>query len=158
MPEKMTPHFLAHVVELDQLLEEVQQAEQLAILVEVVVRQDRDPVIRLQHDRKPRVIYQDAILELSIHTPQVLSVEPLLQGAMLPIEPMRKEPFVRVEVVEHNVSVGWAAGGEDDDLRDGRQLAQEIAAMRSHSDACLDSDNCTETVEPPSTGKSNFTV
>ena len=158
MPEKMASHFFAHVVELDQLPEEVQQAEQLPILVEVVVRQDRDPVIRLQHDRKARIVHQDTILEPSIDTPQVLSVKPLLQGAVLPIEPMREEPFVRVEVVEHNVGVGGAAGGEDDDLRDGRQLAQEIAAMRSHSDACLDSNNCTETVEPPSTGKSNFTV
>ena len=158
LPKKMGSHFVPHIVELDELLEEVEQAQQLPILVEMVVGQDGDPIIRLQHNRKARIIHQDTVLQSSVHTSQILSIEPLLQRAVLSVESVREEPLMGVEVVQNNVSVGGAAGGEDDDLRDGRQLAQEIDAMRTHSDACLDRTNSTETVEPPSTGKSNLTV
>lgn len=71
---------------------------------------------------------------------------------------MREIFFLRIQVVEYNVSIGGTTGSKDDDFCKSAQSLEKLLAMRAHSDACLHKNKNTETVLPPSTGKSNLTV
>ena len=77
---------------------------------------------------------------------------------MLPVEAVREVAFVGVQVVQHHIGVGRAAGCENNDFSEGTQLSDEILAVRSNSDACLCRKECTATVSPPSIGKSSLMV
>lgn len=79
---------------------------------------DGDCVFRLQQVAVGGVVHQYHVLEAPVDHPQVLQEVAPLQSAMLPVESVRNPLFVRVEIVEHNVSVGGCAGREDDDLCD----------------------------------------
>lgn len=71
---------------------------------------------------------------------------------------MAEELFLRVKIIKDDVCIGGAAGREDDDLGNGCQIPDELCAMRTNADACLSNIKGTDMVEPPSTGKSSFTV
>jgi hypothetical protein len=124
----------------------------------MVVRQNWNAVLRLEHKGKARVIYQDRILESAVHRAQIFGVKPLLEGAVLPVESVGKVFLMRVEVIKDDICVGGTASCENDDFSNGGKFFQEVVTMRSNSDTCLYIESSTEMIEPPSTGKSSFTV
>ena len=85
MPKKVLLQSHTHVITSHQIPQEVDQTQQLPVFVEVVVGQNRNAVLRLRHQRKSRVVYQNCILETSIHATKVFGIKPLLEGAMLPV-------------------------------------------------------------------------
>ena len=62
MPKKVPFDLFAHILEGDCFFQEVQQTQQFPIFVEVVVGEYGNAILRLGHQRKPRIVYQNRIL------------------------------------------------------------------------------------------------
>lgn len=116
IPAESAQDYCPHVLRLDRHLQEVQERAQLLISGVVVIGQHRNCVFGLQKVAVGRVVHQNNILRASIHHPQILQIVAFLQGAMLPVQPMRDEFLLGVEMVQNHIGVGCTAGGEDDYL------------------------------------------
>lgn len=82
----------------------------------MVEGEDRDSVVRLQHETMCGVVDQHDILQSTVYRSKIFDIVTFLQGAMLTVQPMRKDFVVWVEVLEDNVCVLCAACSEYYDL------------------------------------------
>ncbi len=123
----------------------------------MVVGDDGDSVLRLQHMAVGRVVNKHHLVQLSACHPQVFQVIPLFQSAVMPVESVRDIFLFRVQVIENHICVRCAAGGEDNDLSKLRKLLQEFLAIGTNSDSGLGKGLCTARVPPRSRGKLSLT-
>ena len=97
-------------------------------------------------------------MQLTVDNSEILEVVSFLKGAVMPVESMRDEFPVGVDIVKDDVRIGGTAGCEDDDLCELSQLLEELLDIGPDPDSCLNSLWCTARMPPLSKGKFSFTV
>lgn len=99
VPEKCLSDSFAHVSNIHELAQKLEQGLQFFILGEVIKWQDWNSELWLSHERKSTVVDNGYVLGPSVYYPQVLGVEVLLQGAVLTVQSVREVFLVRVQVI-----------------------------------------------------------
>ena len=103
----------------------------------MIVWHDRYAIVWLKHETERRVVHKNRIFQSSVYHPQVLHVVTFFQSAMLPIQSMREDLIVRIQVLDYYISVGGTASREEDDLSDLGKCLKEFSAVGSDPDARL---------------------
>ena len=107
------PHILAH----QQLHHIILQHLQLKINLPVIVRENRDPVLKLISIRIRSVVHENHVLQVAVYHPEIFDVHALGgEVAVLSEETMVDPLAIWVEVVYDHVAVACMAGGEEDYL------------------------------------------
>lgn len=78
--------------------------------------QNRDTVFWLDHKGVGGVVDEDHILEASVYATQVFGIIPLLESAVLSVEPVRNVSFLWVQVVQDHICVRSRTRSKDYDL------------------------------------------
>lgn len=109
------------------------QVNQFVVLFVVVERNNRYTVLQLEVVRVGSVVDQKNCLEVTVfQDTQVLYVDALLRlPAMVAEQPVRNVLLIRVEVVQHHISIALVTCRKHYDLAELRQLFQQLHSMRS---------------------------
>jgi hypothetical protein len=103
----------------------------------VIVWHNRYAIVWLKHETERRVVHKNRIFQSSVYHPQVLHVVTFFQSAMLPIQSMREDLIVRIQVLNDYISVRGATGCEEDNLSDLGKCLKELSTVGSDPDARL---------------------
>jgi hypothetical protein len=132
------PVDLPHVLGREYLLQVGAQVLQLEVVLALRVRDDRDPVLRLEVVRVHRVVHQHQLAQLPVYYPQVLYVVPVREVATFPVQPVLDVFVLGVELVDDLVRVACEAGREHDHLEEFGHTFEELLGERADVDSSLD--------------------
>lgn len=109
---------LPHVLALGETIEIVDEMHQLFVIFVVVKWNYGDPIVKLVPEGVDSVVNYYKVLQLSVgNNPQILDVYALLRlNAVLPVEAELDQRSVRVEVVQHYVSISPVTRSENHNL------------------------------------------